>query len=73
MLTGIDADVLGRYGALLGGRNPTVPVVALDGESCGNCHLAITPQTINVLKRGDVGVCDNCQHFIYDAEACGIE
>ena len=73
MTKNINAEVLSRYTALLGGKNPTVPVVALDGESCGNCHLAITPQTINLLKRGDVGVCDNCQHFIYDAEACGIE
>ncbi len=73
MVKNINAEVLSRYTALLGGRNPTVPVVALAGESCGNCHLAVTPQTINSLKRGDVGVCDNCQHFIYDAEACGIE
>jgi len=73
MAKNINADILSRYTALLGGRTPTVPVVALDGESCGNCHLAVTPQTINLLKRGDVGECDNCQHFLYDAEACGIE
>ena len=73
MAKNINAEVLSRYTALLGGKLQTTPVVALDGESCGNCHLAVTPQTINLLKRGDVGVCDNCQHFIYDAEACGIE
>ena len=72
MLTGIDADVLGRYGALLGGRNPTVPVVALDGGCCGNCHLTVTPHTVNILMRGEVAVCDNCQHFLYDADACGV-
>ena len=73
MVKHIDADVLGRYTALLGGRNPTVPLVALDGGSCGNCHLSVPPQTVNELKRGEVAVCDNCQHFLYDAEACGIE
>ena len=73
MVKGIDAEVLSRYTALLGGNNAAAPVVALDGESCGCCHLAVTPQTVNGLKRGDVGVCDNCQHFLYDAEACGIE
>ncbi len=69
----INPDILSRYMALLGGRNPTVPLVALEDESCGNCHLAVTPQTVNELKRGEVTLCDNCQHFLYDAEACGIE
>ena len=69
----IDADTLRRYTALLGGKKPTTPVVAVENGICGNCFLKVTPQTQNQLKKGEVATCDNCQHFIYDAPACGIE
>jgi hypothetical protein len=69
----IDADTLRRYTTLLGGKKPTTPVVAVENGICGNCFLKVTPQTQNQLKKGEVAVCDNCQHFIYDASACGIE
>ena len=68
----IDAETLRRYTMLLGGKNPTTPVVAVENGICGCCHLKVTPQTLNQLKKGEVAVCDNCQHFIYDAAACGI-
>ena len=72
LLRDIDAETLRRYMALLGGKKPTTPVVAVENGICGNCFLKVTPQTLNQLKKGEVAVCDNCQHFIYDAAACGI-
>ena len=72
-LRDIDAETLRRYTTLLGGKNPTAPVVAVENGICGSCHLKVTPQTLNQLKKGEVAVCDNCQHFVYDAAACGIE
>ncbi len=71
-LRDIDADTLRQYTSLLGGKKPGVPVVAVENGICGNCFLKLTPQTQNQLKKGEVAVCDNCQHFIYDAAACGI-
>lgn len=71
-LRNIDAETLRRYTALLGGKKPTVPVVAVENGTCGNCFLKVTPQTLNSLRKGEVVVCDNCQHFLYDAAACGI-
>lgn len=73
MLKDIDSDTLRRYTALLGGKQPTAPVVAVENGICGNCHLKVTPQTLNLLRKGEVAACDNCQHFIYDAAACGLE
>ena len=72
-LRDIGAEVLRQYSTLLGGKKPTAPVVPVENGSCGNCFLKVTPQTLNQLKKGEVAVCDNCQHFIYDAAACGIE
>ena len=72
-LRDIGAETLRQYMTLLGGKKPTTPVVAVENGICGNCFLKLTPQTQNQLKKGEVAVCDNCQHFIYDAEACGIE
>lgn len=71
-LRDIGADTLRQYTSLLGGKKPGVPVVAVENGICGNCFLKLTPQTQNLLKKGEVAVCDNCQHFIYDAAACGI-
>lgn len=72
-LRSIDADTLRQYNVLLGGKTPSTPVVEVENGICGNCHLKVTPQTQNLLRKGEVAVCDNCQHFIYDAAACGIK
>ena len=69
-MRGVDADVLRQYNRLLGGRGGGAPVARLDsGESCSNCHLKVIPQSVNLLRKGEVIFCDNCQHFLYDPEA----
>jgi len=73
LLKDIDAETLRRYTSLLGGKQPTSPVVEVENGICGNCHLKVTPQTQNLLKKGELATCDNCQHFIYDRLACGME
>ena len=73
MLKDIDSETLRRYTALLSGKEPGTPVVEAENGICGNCHLKITPQTLNLLRRGELATCDNCQHFVYDAEACGVK
>ena len=72
-LRGVDADVLRRYQQLLAGRGGGAPVARLDGGSCSNCHLKVIPQSANLLQKGEVIFCDNCQHFLYDPEAVARE
>ena len=68
-LRGVDADVLRRYQQLLAGRGGGAPVAHLDNGSCSNCRLKVIPQSANLLQKGEVIFCDNCQHFLYDPEA----
>ena len=73
-LRGVDADVLRQYERLLGGRGGGAPVARLDsGESCSCCHLKVIPQSVNLLRKGEVIFCDNCQHFLYDPESIRCE
>lgn len=41
------------------------PLVPVQGSNCGNCHLKLTPQTINETRKTIVVVCDNCGHMLY--------
>jgi len=72
-LRGVDDDVLRRYQRLLAGRGGGAPVARLDNGSCSNCHLKVIPQSANLLRKGEVIFCDNCQHFLYDPEAVARE
>ena len=60
----IDSEVLPRYEQILQ-KNSGVPLVCIEGDQCGNCHLRVTPQTMNQAKAGAVTYCDNCMHIIY--------
>lgn len=73
MLRDINPDILGSYNAILKGRDRSAPVVKVEDGCCSNCHMKVTPQTVNALKKGEVLFCDNCQHIIYDPAAAGLE
>lgn len=60
----IDADVLKRYESLLQ-RGSGKPLAVIQDGICENCHLRVTPQTLNSAMKQLVAFCDNCQHFIY--------
>ena len=60
----VDSAVLSRYESLLK-RADGKPLVPIKDGICGNCHLRITPQTLNSAMKSMVTFCDNCQHFIY--------
>ena len=67
---GVDSEVLPRYEQILQ-KNAGVPLVAVEADKCGNCHLRLTPQTLNQARSGAITYCDNCMHIIYmpdDAE-----
>ncbi|MFQ5847060.1 MAG: zinc ribbon domain-containing protein [Candidatus Methylomirabilales bacterium] len=61
----VEAGLLQTYQRLLRSRGGVAVVPVKDG-SCLGCHVALTPQTYNELRRGDVLLsCANCQRILY--------
>lgn len=60
----VDSEVLGRYEQILQ-KNNSIPLTAIETDKCGNCHLRLTPQTLNQARAGAITYCDNCMHIIY--------
>ena len=67
LVSRIQPDIFSTYSRLLGGKNGTAPVCAVEDGICSGCHLRVTPQTLNDITRDRMAVCDNCQCFIYIA------
>ena len=63
----VDSEILPRYEQILK-KNAGMPLVCIEADKCGNCHLRLTPQTINQARNGAICFCDNCMHIIYSAE-----
>lgn len=60
---GISQEVIRLYSRLL--KTAGDPLVKVNNDICGNCHLKLTPQTLNEARKGTVIACDNCQHLLY--------
>ena len=60
----VDSEVLSRYEQILQ-KNNSIPLTAIEADKCGNCHLRLTPQTLNQARAGAITYCDNCMHIIY--------
>lgn len=60
----VDSEILPRYEQILQ-KNTTTPLVPVEIDKCGNCHLRLTPQTLNSTRAGAITFCDNCMHIIY--------
>ncbi len=67
---GVDAETLARYNRLLNAKDGIAPLVTVENEICGSCHLRVTRQAMTNMQKGAVTSCENCMHFIYldDAE-----
>ena len=63
----VDPSILPRYEQILQ-KDSGQPLTAVEGDKCGNCHLRLTPQTLNQARSGAVCYCDNCMHIIYMAQ-----
>jgi predicted nucleic acid-binding Zn-ribbon protein len=61
--TAVESDLLGQYERLL--KRQGVPLVKVENEICGNCHLKLTPQTANQARKGKHVSCENCGHLLY--------
>ena len=60
----IDEDVISLYIRLIG-KGIGSPLVEVQNGNCGNCHLKLTPQTVNIARKQDIGTCENCGHLLY--------
>lgn len=59
----IGQDILRVYSRLRKASGD--PLVKVNNDICGNCHLKLTPQTLTETRKGSVITCDNCQHLLY--------
>ena len=56
-------EILPTYNRLI--KRDGEPLVRVHNNTCGFCHLKLTPQTVNDAKKGQVTCCDSCGHLIY--------
>jgi uncharacterized protein len=61
----IDPELFPLYSRLI--NKPGEPLTRIHNNTCGNCHLKLTPQTLNDAKKGMISTCDTCGHLIYFA------
>lgn len=63
LLEKLNPEVLPTYNRLI--KRDGEPLVRVHNNTCGFCHLKLTPQTVNDAKKGQVTCCDSCGHLIY--------
>jgi predicted nucleic acid-binding Zn-ribbon protein len=63
----ISPDLLSIYKRLLS-KKTGIPLVDVYQGICGNCHLKLTPQTVNTVRKEMQVFCDNCGHLLYPRE-----
>ncbi|OGV37108.1 MAG: hypothetical protein A2X48_04665 [Lentisphaerae bacterium GWF2_49_21] len=63
----VTPDVMSVYTRMLG-KNKGTPFAEVHQGICGNCHLKLTPQTINSVRKEMQVYCDNCGHLVYTTE-----
>ena len=64
-IRGVDGETLARDNRLLAGTDGIAPLVRVENEICGSCHLRVTRQALTNMQKGAVTSCENCMHFIY--------
>jgi uncharacterized protein len=67
LVANISPGLLSIYNRLLGKKTGT-PLAEVHQGICGNCHLKLTPQTSNSVRKGVQVHCDNCGHLLYTNE-----
>ena len=61
----VEPNIFSMYNRLI--KKPGEPLTRIHNNTCGNCHLKLTPQTLNDARKGMVSTCDTCGHLIYFA------
>ncbi len=68
-----DADVLKTYERLLRNKRDRV-IVPIEGRTCSGCHIVLTAQHENLVRKGDNLVfCEHCSRIHYWQESEALE
>ena len=63
-LGSVKPEFLERYNMIFENKNDFA-IVTIEHGACGGCHMAITPQIMNEVKRGhDLILCENCARIL---------
>jgi predicted nucleic acid-binding Zn-ribbon protein len=70
---GADSEVLKIYERLLNNKKDRV-VVPIENRNCSGCHIALTAQHENVVRRGErLTFCEHCSRIHYWQESQEVE
>jgi predicted nucleic acid-binding Zn-ribbon protein len=64
----IDPSLLSRYKRIRKAKQRGPAIVALNDESCGGCHMKVTPQIVNEVMGGNIHACAHCGRLLYFPE-----
>lgn len=65
VLAGLPKALAGQYSQLRGGKRGAA-VVPIRKEQCTGCHMKISQNVINEVRRGQkIMVCENCSRIVY--------
>lgn len=68
-----DPDVFHVYDRLLRNKKDRV-IVPIEGRCCSGCHIMVTPQNENLVRKGERLVfCEHCSRIHYWPESQGLE
>ncbi len=60
----VKPDLRERYELIFENKHDYA-IVTIEHGACGGCHMAITPQVMNEVKRGhDLVICENCARVL---------
>ena len=63
LVKNVDSRLLPIYVRLI--KKEGEPLTKIHNNTCGYCHLKLTPQTLNDAKKGLITACDTCGHIVY--------
>lgn len=73
MSTNVDPDALRIYERLLRNKKDRV-VVPIENRTCSGCHIALTAQHENIVRKGEnIVFCEHCSRIHYWQEAEAVE
>jgi predicted nucleic acid-binding Zn-ribbon protein len=68
-----ETEVLEIYERLLNNKKDRV-IVPIENRTCSGCHIALTAQHENVVRKGDRLVfCEHCSRILYWQESAAVE
>jgi predicted nucleic acid-binding Zn-ribbon protein len=73
LVKGVDADLFSIYERLLGNKKSRV-VVPIENRSCSGCHIMLTAQDENMVRKGERLVfCEHCSRILFWPEGEAME